>query len=289
MALDRPGQPFGASNAWVISGRHTASGKPILANDPHLGFTLPAPWYLARIVTPQGELAGATAPGFPALVLGHNAQIAWGITGSDIDVEDVFIERIDPDAPDRYLAPEGTHAIPDAPGSHWRKGADAVHLTVRATRHGPVISDLTGLFAPAPCGGAGPRQVLALAATYLGDVDGTADALVNLNRARQLGGVSAAAEEAAAPQQNVFYADVSGHIGFVSAGHIPLRPSGGGRNAGAGLDGGRGLVRVRSVRRPAKAFDPPAGHLANANNRPVPQNYPWPIRGAWDDGFRAGG
>jgi penicillin amidase len=241
---------------------------------------------LARIVTLQGELAGATAPGFPALVLGHNTRIAWGITGSEIDVEDVFIERIDTDAPDRYLAPGGTRPFLTRQEVIGVKGAAAEHLTVRATRHGPVISDLTGLFAPASSGGAGPH-VLALAATYLGDLDGTTDALVTLNRARNWQEFLAAAEQVAAPQQNVFYADVSGHIGFVSAGHIPVRPSGGGKMPAPGWTGvfdWSGFVPFDGL---PSAFDPPSGHLANANNRTVSQNHSWPILGAWDDGFRA--
>ena len=94
-----PGLPpvLPASNEWVVDGKHSQSGKPILANDPHLGFTTPGVWYLARIVTPQETIAGVTSPGEPMIVLGHNTHIAWGFTTTGGDVEDVFIEKLDPD------------------------------------------------------------------------------------------------------------------------------------------------------------------------------------------------
>ena len=287
-----PGRPRGASNAWVVAGTRTASGKPILANDPHLGFTLPVPWYLARVITPKGELAGATSPGFPAVVLGHNARIAWGLTSSDIDVEDIFLERVDPADPGRYEAPGGSRTFVGRDEVIAVKGAPAETLTVRSTRHGPVISDLSGLAASAPpslSADAGVAQpvLAALAATYLSGYDRTANALIGLNRASDWREFLAAANEAAAPQQNVFYADVDGHIGFISAGRIPLRPAGGGRMPVPGWTGAADWVGFVPSDGLPQAFDPPSGYLVNANNRPVPHDYPWPISGSWDAGFRA--
>ena len=163
------GQPYGASNAWVVAGSKTASGKPILANDPHLGFALPAPWYLTRIVTPSGELAGATSPGFPAIVLGHNNRIAWGITSSHVDVEDVFFERVDADDPSRYEAPDGPLPFVTREEMIRIRDAPAESLTVRSTRHGPVISDLGALAGSPLSNESGPATVAALSATYLGE------------------------------------------------------------------------------------------------------------------------
>jgi penicillin G amidase len=291
-APDPPGRPFGASNAWVVAGSRTASGKPILANDPHLGFTLPVPWYLARLVTPRGELVGATSPGFPAVVLGRNARIAWGITSSDIDVEDIFVERVDPADPDRYQTPGGSQPFVARDEVIAVKGAPAERRTVRSTRHGPVISDLPGLAVSAPpslsaAAGAGQPVVAALAATWLGDDDRTADALIALDRASDWREVLAAAEVSTAPQQNVLYADVDGHIGFVSAGRIPLRPAGGGRMPVPGWTGAADWTGFVPPDGLPEAFDPSSGALVNANNSPVPRDFPWPIRGAWDAGFRA--
>jgi len=275
-----PGEAHGASNVWVLAGHRTATGKPLLANDPHLAFTLPLPWYLARLSTPDGEVAGATSPGFPALILGHNDRVAWGLTTSDIDVEDVFVERIDPSDPGRYLAPGGTLPFDRREETIAVKGQAPEVLVVRRSRHGPVISDVAG-------GGAADGTVLALAATWLAEHDSTADGLFELGRARDARDVLAAAAKATAPQQNLFYADVDGRIGWIAAGQIPLRPPGGGRLPAEGWTGAadwRGFVPVAGW---PQATEPRSGVLINANNRPVPPDWPWPINGSWDVGFRA--
>ena len=134
--------PPTASNEWAVDGAHSATGAPLLAGDPHLAFAFPGLWYLARIDTPHGVLAGATAPGVPFVVLGRNANIAWTFTTTGADVQDVFVET-----------PAGAGQLPDA---GWAepfetreerirvRGEPDVMMTVRATRHGPVISDLDG-------------------------------------------------------------------------------------------------------------------------------------------------
>ena len=287
-----PGQSDGASNAWVVAGSRTASGKPILANDPHLGFVLPSPWYLARIVTPGGELTGATSPGFPALLLGHNGWIAWGITSSHADVEDVFLERLDPEDPTRYEAPGGSRPFVIREEPIAVRDSPTETLVVRSTRHGPVISDLIGgtdstaTRLPDGDGGRAP-PLAALKATYLGDDDRTAEALFSLNKATDWRDFLAAAEAATSPQQNVFYADREGHIGFLSAGRIPLRPAGGGWMPVEGWTEASDWVGFIPFEGMPKTFDPRSGRLINANNRPVPLDYPWPLHGGWDAGFRA--
>lgn len=286
---DRPGAPRGASNAWVVSGSQTESGAPILANDPHLAFALPSTWYLAHLVTPEGTLAGASAPGFPAMILGRNDRIAWGITSSDIDVEDVFVERVDPQQPGRYLTPGGSEPF----GAHEEtiavQGQEPELLLVRETRHGPVISDLAGLPDDAARAGApvGAEVVLSLAATWLGDDDRTPDALFGLASTGDPDAFRKAAAEAVAPQQNVFYADVDGNIGFVSAGRIPDRPEGGGRLPSEGWSGAHDWRGFLPFEAQPQALNPLSGMLVNANNRPVPAGWPVPITGAWDPGFRA--
>src|SRR5438874_1698103 len=103
--------PIYASNNWVVDGAHSDSGQPVLANDPHLGFAAPGFWYLARMKTPQGEIAGGTVAGVPLVLVGHNDRIAWGFTTTGGDVEDLFIERLDPANPNRYATPEGSAAF----------------------------------------------------------------------------------------------------------------------------------------------------------------------------------
>src|SRR5947199_197508 len=129
--------PIYASNNWVVDGAHTESGKPVLANDPHLGFAAPGFWYLARMKTPQGEIAGGTVAGVPLVLVGHNERIAWGFTTTGGDVEDLFIERLDPADPNRYLTPEGNAAFVTREELIIVRGAAPAAMTVRSTRHGP--------------------------------------------------------------------------------------------------------------------------------------------------------
>src|SRR5271157_886027 len=146
--------PIYASNSWVVDGRHSASGKPLLANDPHLAFAAPGFWYLARLKTPAREIAGATAAGVPLVVIGHNDRIAWGFTTTTADVEDLFIEKIDPSDPSRYLVPEGSMPFETRSERIAVRGEAPVDLVVRTTRHGPVLSDVL------PAGTAEPGFVL---------------------------------------------------------------------------------------------------------------------------------
>ena len=129
------------SNNWVVAGSRSVTGKPLLANDPHLKLTAPPLWYFARIRTPEGNVAGATMPGVPMVVLGQNDHVAWGWTNTAPDVQDLYLERIDPDDPNRYQTPDGWAAFERFDEVIKVKGQDDVKLTVRATRHGPVISD----------------------------------------------------------------------------------------------------------------------------------------------------
>ena len=165
--------PATASNEWAVDGRHTATGAPLLAGDPHLGFGLPGIWYLARIDTPDGTLAGATAPGVPFLVLGRNGRIAWTFTTTGADTQDLFIET--PAGPDAYATPDGPRPYAVRAGTHpGARRSRTRCCAVRETRHGPVISDLVGAV-----GG----LVLALAAANLAPGDTAAAGLLALNRA----------------------------------------------------------------------------------------------------------
>jgi penicillin amidase len=269
--------PAFASNNWVVDGAHSASGKPLLANDPHLGLSAPSVWYLARLDTPGLSLAGATAPGSPLLVLGHNQRIAWGFTDTDSDVEDLFVERVDPKDPSHYLTPNGSAPFVTRSEEILVRGAAPVHLTVRETRHGPVISDLGGSYAePTPAG-----SVLALETTFLQGDDRTPDALFALNRAQNWEGFRAALRDFVAPQQNMVYGDVDGNIGFLAPGRVPIRAKGDGWLPAPGWSGDYDWTGYIPFDQLPSAFNPPAGRIASANNKIVPDSYPYFLGRAW--------
>ncbi len=163
--------PPSASNEWAVDGRHTATGAPLLAGDPHLAFSFPGIWYLARIDMPGRVLAGATAPGVPFLVLGHNGKIAWTFTTTGADVQDIFIET--PAGPGEYQTPDGPKPFAVREERIKVRGQADVVLTVRETRHGPVISDLDHPDGP----------IMAVAMGNLQPGDTAASGLLALNRA----------------------------------------------------------------------------------------------------------
>ncbi|HEV2336684.1 MAG TPA: penicillin acylase family protein, partial [Stellaceae bacterium] len=216
--------PIYASNNWVVDGAHSMSGKPLLANDPHLCFGAPGFWYLARLKTPGREIAGGTVAGAPFVVIGHNDRVAWGFTTTGGDVEDLFIEKVDPKDPGRYLLPDGgSEPFASREETIAVKGTAPVSLTIRATRHGPVLSDTL------PAGSAEAGYVLSLAATFLSGDDATAQALWGIDRAGDWNGFRTALESWVAPQENIDYGDRAGTIGFIAPGRIPIRKHGNGR------------------------------------------------------------
>lgn len=264
-----------ASNNWVVDGAHSASGKPLLANDPHLDFSAPSVWYLARIVTPTLTLAGVTTPGVPFVVIGHNERIAWGFTTTTGDVEDVFVEKLDPDHPDRYLTPDGSATFAVRTEEIKVRGDAPVSLTVRSTRHGPVLSDLAQF--PAEAG-----KVLALQATWLMDDDRTPQAAFDMERAQDWSQFRRALANWTAPQQSIVYADIDGHIGFVAPARIPIRGKGDGWLPVPGWTGEydwTGFVPDAAL--PAD-FDPPEGRFVSANNKIVSDAYPYFISRDWE-------
>ncbi|MDD9876986.1 MAG: penicillin acylase family protein, partial [Magnetovibrio sp.] len=214
--------PRGASNAWAVAPERTTTGGAILANDPHLGFGAPILWYLARIEAPGFSVTGATVPGVPFMILGHTDRIAWGMTTTQSDLEDLFVEKIDANEPDRYVTATGSRPFYRRKEVIKVKGAPDVVFTARATDHGPVISDLR----PRAAALAGDGHVISLAATYLQPGDRSADAFFGVNRAKDWQAFRAALAHFQGPQQNFLYADTAGHIGFLAAGKVPVRGAG---------------------------------------------------------------
>ncbi|HUI34874.1 MAG TPA: penicillin acylase family protein [Stellaceae bacterium] len=268
--------PLYASNNWVVDGAHSASGKPLLANDPHLDFSAPGIWYLARLKTPSREIAGATVAGNPMVVIGHNDKIAWGFTTTTADIEDLFIEQLDPKDPTHYLTPDGSAAFGTRQETIAVRGAAAVVVTVRSTRHGPVISDML------PAGTFDSGYAIALSTTFLDDDDRSAEALWDIDRANDWAGFREALRNFVGPPQNMVFADTTGTIGFITAGRIPIRKSGNGWLPVPGWTGDydwQGFIPFDAL---PQATNPASGFFVSANNKIVPDSYPYFISHDWD-------
>lgn len=286
-ALPPPLGPSSASNAWVLAGDRTDTGAPILTNDPHLGLETPILWYLARIETPDLRLVGATVPGVPILLLGHNGHIAWGLTTTGSDVQDLVIERVDPGDPARYLTPDGSEPFLTREETIDVRFGEPVTVTVRRTRHGPVISDISP--DAAAVAGAVPEgeHVLALAYAGFAEGDRTADAFYRLNRARSWDDFVDAMALWGAPQQNVVYADVEGNIGLFTPGRLPLRRGHDGAFPVPGWTGEVGWDGFVPPDELPQRLNPAEGRLVNANNAVVGPDYPHLIARSFDEAYRA--
>lgn len=219
------------SNNWVVTGTRSASGKPLLANDPHLGLSAPAIWYFARLKAPAVDglagmdVVGATLPGTPFVVLGRTEGVAWAFTNTGPDVQDVYIEAIDPADAGRYRIPSGGDRAAWAPFEvreeviRVKGQPDVVHL-VRSTRHGPVISDVPGRTRSLIDV---QRYALALRWSALDPDNGNVVATMRSNRAQTVHELVEAFRDFHAPMQNALMADQSGRIAYKAIGKVPLR------------------------------------------------------------------
>jgi penicillin G amidase len=265
--------PETASNEWAVDGRHTATGAPLLAGDPHLAFGFPGIWYLARIETPDGVLAGATAPGVPFLVLGHNGQIAWTFTTTGADVQDVFIEV--PAGDSEYQTPDGPRPFTVREERIKVRGEPDQMLTVRETRHGPVISDLTNRNGP----------ILAVSMANLAPGNTAAAGLLALNQARDVDAAGNAAAMISAPVQNLLVADRQ-RIALYVTGRVPIRRAGDGSVPVPG-DGSHDWIGWATGDQLPHIVAPASGRLVNANDRVAPPDFPVFLGRDWFGDWRA--
>lgn len=272
------------SNNWVVSGARSATGKPLLANDPHLGLTAPAVWYLVHISVPGYEAIGASLPGVPAIVLGRNSHFAWGFTNTGPDVQDLYIERLD--GAGNYLTPDGPKPFTLHEEVIKVKGGGDVRLQVRVSRHGPVISDVSRIAQEAA-----PRgHVIALQWTALREDDLTMQSAVKLTRAKDWPGFLAALRDNHSPQQSAVYADTHGNIGFVAAGRVPVRRPDNDLKGLAPAPGWlakydwAGFIPFAEL---PQAYNPVDGSLMTANHRITPPGYAHHITSEWQPPYRA--
>jgi penicillin amidase len=276
------------SNNWVVDGTMTATGKPLLANDPHLGTRLPSTWYLAHVAGGDFEMIGATLPGAPAVALGRNRFIAWGATNVAADVEDLYRERID-DSGHSVEFRGAKEPITIVPETIAVKGSHAVHVDVRVTRHGPLVSDAINAMSAASKKEpkAPPVEPLALRWTALDVDDTTVLSFLKLNEARNWEEFTGALRDFVVPSQNFVYADVDGHIGYYAPGHIPIRASGDGTRPSDGWTGESEWTGWIPFDELPHLYDPPEHFIVTANNRPAPPSYPYTLGFEWYEPYRA--
>ncbi|MBO0870484.1 MAG: penicillin acylase family protein [Micromonosporaceae bacterium] len=274
------GLPGVGSNSFVVSGKLTATGKPILANDPHLAPSMPGIWYQIGLhCSCPYNVEGFSFSGMPGVVIGHNARIAWGFTNLDPDVTDLYLEQI---RGDQYLVDGVWRPLAVRRETITVAGGAPVTVTIRSTNNGPLLSD-----ASADLRKAGGGYAVALRWTAL-DPGHTMDALFALDRAGDWTQFRAAAALFEVPAQNMVYADVDGNIGYQAPGRIPVRGKGDGRWPAPGWDSGydwKGYLPFDAL---PNVENPPGGYLVTANQAVVdPKLYPYFLTDDWDYGYRS--
>lgn len=285
----RPTARRGGSNNWVIAGRRTASGRPLLANDPHLQLEFPGVWYEMHLVAAGLDVIGVTVPGTPFVVLGHNARLAWGMTNTGADVQDVFIERIDLNRQRYYF--QGQWLPIDVSRTDIAvSGGDTQAFEVWRTRNGTIFAEVGAdwEFAPDWLSPAHERRGERRAFALRWDAAGgeMAGAFEAINRAASWNDFTAAVERFSAPSQNLVYADIEGNIGYAMSGVLPQRSSSVGTMP---LDGSTGEGQWNSYI-PASAlprlFNPERGYITSSNNL-IDREWPGLITRDWAAPYRA--
>jgi penicillin amidase len=268
----RFGSPFAlGSNNWVIDGTKSATGKPLLANDPHLGLSLPSIWYVAHLVAPGLDVMGVTFPGSPYVIIGHNDHIAWGFTNMQTDAVDYFIEKMDSQHPHQYLYKGAWRKTERRTEEVRVRGEEPIRLEIESTLHGPLVTTHGVRLALEWTGLAPTFDILALA---------------RLNTAKNFAGFKAALKDLRVPALNVVYADVDGNIAIAPHGALPIRKRGNGRWPVDGASGDYDWAGFIPDDQLPLAFNPPEHYLASANGRPAPVGYPFYLGWMWDPSYR---
>ena len=260
------------SNNWVISGKHTASGKPLLSNDMHLSLTVPNIWYMADLEAPGYHAAGVTLTGFPFVVAGHNEHVAWGFTALYADVQDIYVEKLD--GKGNYQAVDGSWKplATDREVIRVRGGKD-VTVDVQSTDHGPLLNPMLK----------NEQRPIALKWT-LYDPSLNSIPLYAMNVASNWTEFSAALKDWCWPTQNLVYSDDQGHIAYHAIGNVPLRPAGlAGVPIADTAHEWQGSIAFDDL---PNSFDPPSGFLATANSRVTADNTKYPLTLEWADPYR---
>jgi len=277
---------LGASNNWVVDGTLTTSGSPIVCNDPHLGQAAPSIWFECHLVAGEIDVVGASFPGSPFVVIGHNRHVAWGVTNAISDVEDLYIEKFHPEHPHLYEFMgqwEEAEIVREEIRVKGRK--EAVIEEVRVTRHGPVLTSIQGRTDGED--DAQPAQLpLTLRWTGLEHHE-IITALAKMTRATTIGEFRDALRFWDVPAQNFVFADIHGDIGYLMAGAIPMRARGQALLPSPGWTGTYEWTGVIPFEELPQLTNPPEHFIVTANNRVVDDSYPYYITHEWLNGYRA--
>jgi penicillin amidase len=270
-----PPRHMEASNNWVVAGSRTATGKPFLADDPHLRLQAPSLWFLMALEAPGYRAIGASLPGVPGIVIGRNDRIAWGVTNVGADVQDLYLLE-EAGGGYRYKGQVRSYRVRE---ERIRvKGGREEVFKVRETVYGPVITD--ALQDP-------PKTPMALRWVSLDPEDHILMAFLGVNRARDWASFVAALRDYSAPSQNFVYADVEGHIGYIAPGKFPIRKAG---HTGMVPVPGNGDWDWLGYRRPEEwpqVLDPPRGYIVTANHKVTPEGFPYALTYDWAEPYRA--
>jgi penicillin amidase len=265
-------EPPPGSNAWVISGAHTASGKPLLANDMHLEYGLPGIWYMTHLKAPGLDVSGVALPGVPGIIVGHNRRIAWGITNLGFYAQDLYIEKLDPRT-GRYLYRGQVEQARLEREIIRVKNQSTVEMPVWVTRHGPLFAS---------------EGEVAMTLRWVAAEPGSVEyPFLDIDRAQDWTGFRAALERMPGPASNFVYADTDGNIGYQVAGKLPVRR---GYAGDVPVDGSTGEFEwdgyIPFADLPS-AFNPPGGIVATSNQDPFPAGYAYPVSGRFAPPYRA--
>ncbi len=260
------------SNNWVVSGAHTATGKPLLANDTHLELSIPSIWYEIHLTAPGWNVKGFTLPGAPMIVIGHNDRIAWGFTNNGADVQDLYVETFNPDSPDEYRVKGAWTKAQIIDEAIHIKGQPDEHLKVTVTRHGPVVHREGN-----------KAYALRWTATEPG---GLANSYNWLCKARNWKEFREIMKRVWGPGQNAVYADVEGNIGYVMAARVPIRKKGHGEVPLPGDTDDYEWTGYIPFDQLPQALNPESGLIVTANARVVGPDYKPYLTDRWEEPYR---
>jgi penicillin G amidase len=260
------------SNNWVVNGTHTATGKPLLANDTHLELMLPPIWYQIHVTAPGWNVKGFTLPGAPLVIIGHNDKIAWGFTNNGADVQDLYIETFNPAAPDEYRVRDAWTKAQVYDETFRVKGGPDEHLKVAVTRHGPVVRR-----------DGDKAYALRWTATEPG---GLANAYNWMGKARTWQEFREVMKRVWGPAQNAVYADINGNIGYIMAARVPIRKKGHGEIPVPGDTDDYEWTGYIPFEQLPQALNPDSGLIVTANARVVGPSYKPYLTDHWEEPYR---